>query len=913
VYRILYLFIAFILAFIGQTWITDAQPLASYVLRDGLILTAIGALLFSWHALPLPQPALLTKQNPWPLTGRLLFGLGILCAFFGGSLFIFGSPDNAFHSMRTTIWIAGIMLLLVGIFWSDEDQEYEPPAYRWQLDGAGKFVRMALPTQGDEDVGSPGRTQMAWYGQLIWLTLIMIVGGLLRFWKLDTLPGSCVDAECTLGLRLLEGTGLLAISEAGGIFHLFDFIARALYAWLQDGAYSLRLTSAILGTLTLPAFYGAVRHYAHGPGALLGTLLLALSPWHIWASRSADTWIVLPLLICVTIWALFSAYRQADEGYSSDRRGWGIAAIAAGLLLMETTPLVGITGLWIGAGLLISLVVFIRSGGAARIAPLILLIGTVAVAAPTLGMVVGQSSNLGRWLTLPTHNLGWQESGRALVDTLLWGNSDLVTVSLFANSALLSLLTTTLTILGLLYLLWRFYNPKALLVLSGLVLFGFVAMRVDPQQVTATSLLLPVGIFLFMAATVALDQLLYTIQHAWRAVLRPAPLVAVGLIALLLFSGREAQGMMGQLARIRSSVQTPINAAIGRYLADCINETCPSNSNGPTPTIGGNGVVFVPPSIVTHSETRLQLGDAVDSGRVLPLAATNQMLMGQQNGKDLLYLIPNPQSTLLDQLQLLYPNGVSAPYFAGEEDVNDDPGEQIVMGQQLFTAYQVSAAESAGSSGLNVFFTSRNTAGSGAVRTNHNGPLNFNWSSPDSMDRPFSVAWQGTLLVPEAGNYTFFVELDPPPADPRSGDLFTLHLDDILLLDTSLGLTAQPQTLAQGTYHLDMNYRGREENGADLVSSVVVRWQRPDGVSEVIPGEQLVRTRLPYMGLLGTYYPNEFFQEPTLEWRKDLLIDAQANCLLQDCGDGKQLQPPYSVRWQGKLAATRAGEYMLAS
>jgi len=726
---------------------------------------------------------------------------------------------------------------------------------------------------------------------------------------------------------------MLAISEVGGIFHIFDFMARALFTWLEDGPLSLRLTSALLGVLTLPAFYGAVRHYTHGPGALLGTLLLALSPWHIWASRSADTWIVLPLLICVTIWSLLNAYRQVGEGDSansaisaatSDRRWWGIAAIASGLLIMEAVPLLGIAGLWILAGTLVGFFALLRTKGASslsRFTPLLMLVGTLAVAAPTLGMALGQMRSIGastgitRWLTLPTHNLGWWDSTRTLLETILWGGSDVITIGLFTDSSLLSLLTATLTVLGILYFIRRFYNPKALLALLGLILFGLMAIQVDTQVVNGTSLLLPVSIFLFIGAAVALDQLLYAIQHAWRGILRPAPIVAVALIALLFLSGREAQGMISQLSSLRSSIQTPVNAAIGRYLAACINEVCPPNMNGPNPALGQSGLVFAPPSVVTHSETQLQVGDALDVGRIRPLGLTGNVLMQEGAGSDLLYLVPNTQEALLDILSQLYPNGISSPYFASEEDVNNDPAEQIFEGQQLFTSYQVLAEESIDGRGLKVFFTSQNTAGSGAVQTRHNGPLNFSWNSPEAMARPFSVVWQGTLLVPEAGSYTFSVELDPPPANPRIGDLFTLRLDDILVLDTSSSLTIQPQTLAQGAYHLEMNYRGYEndQDNDNVIANVVVRWQRPDGVTEVIPAEQLFRTRLPYMGLLGTYYPNEYFQEPALYWRKDLIVDAETNCLLQDCGDGNQLQPPYSVRWQGKLAATRAGEYMLAS
>ncbi|NJN83449.1 MAG: hypothetical protein HC802_14955 [Caldilineaceae bacterium] len=59
---------------------------------------------------------------------------------------------------------------------------------------------------------------------------------------------------------------------------------------------------------------------------------------------------------------------------------------------------------------------------------------------------------------------------------------------------------------------------------------------------------------------------------------------------------------------------------------------------------------------------------------------------------------------------------------------------------------------------------------------------------------------------------------------------------------------------------------------------------------------------LPNMGLLGTYFAGDQLQGPVLTVRKDLLVGADA-----------ELPWPYSVRWEGKLAASRAGEYMISA
>ena len=55
------------------------------------------------------------------------------------------------------------------------------------------------------------------------------------------------------------------------------------------------------------------------------------------------------------------------------------------------------------------------------------------------------------------------------------------------------------------------------------------------------------------------------------------------------------------------------------------------------------------------------------------------------------------------------------------------------------------------------------------------------------------------------------------------------------------------------------------------------------------------------MGLIGTYYAGTDWTGPALTVRKDLILGADVD-----------LPQPYSVAWTGKLAATRAGEYLFA-
>jgi hypothetical protein len=82
---------------------------------------------------------------------------------------------------------------------------------------------------------------------------------------------------------------------------------------------------------------------------------------------------------------------------------------------------------------------------------------------------------------------------------------------------------------------------------------------------------------------------------------------------------------------------------------------------------------------------------------------------------------------------------------------------------------------------------------------------------------------------------------------------------------------------------------------------LTVTWTPPNGFTAPIPRQALVSPPLPDIGLLGAYFADANFNGPALDLRKDLVVGAP----IHDPGVG-------AVEWQGKLAASRAGEYLLA-
>ena len=112
--------------------------------------------------------------------------------------------------------------------------------------------------------------------------LIILLGATLRMWHLLTLPPACVNAECIMGLRLLDPA--LPLLEHNPL-DPFGWVAHALFSITDNSLLSLRLAGAAIGIITLPVFFAAATQVSDAGGALLATLLLALNPWHIAAGQ----------------------------------------------------------------------------------------------------------------------------------------------------------------------------------------------------------------------------------------------------------------------------------------------------------------------------------------------------------------------------------------------------------------------------------------------------------------------------------------------------------------------------------------------------------------------------------------------------------------------------------------------------
>ncbi len=882
------LLLALALALYAAAVVAGVERMAGYVLRDGLILFALAAALFglAGDALPrLSEAALTGSLRRWSLTGRILAGLAL-----GGALI--AALLGLGSAWGLAAWQAALLALAIGVWLPGEPLHEGLPAYRWTTDAAGKWVRRTL--RGDH--APLGRAEAAYALGLpargLLAVALLIVGGagvFLRLWRLGELPAGCMGLECTQALALVDGA-------APGL-SLFDLTAHLFFRITQDGLLSLRLAGAALGILTLPAFYWATRPLDRFGGGALAAMLLALSPWHVWAGRTSDPWMAAPLLIAL---ALGAGLRATG---SLDRRWWWGAGLAFGLPILLGGPFSTAALAWmlLAAGVGAWSLAAMPPGERAPLPARLLNVAAFLAAATVAGLPGLTAAGAGASAPNTSADPAAASSLSTLLTGLLYGGG--AAFDYFLSNPLLAALPAALAALGLGRLARSLIQPRAVLIVAGLAASVVALARVDAAGIPAASLGLVWMPFLYLAAALALDGLLQAFITAWHALI-PARTAAIAALALiLLVSADPALGMARGLQGANSAALTSADAAMGRWIARCLAApslaACVYGEEGVPADPSFQPTFYAPASALEHPSTRLLLGaaagtDAARSDQVRVLDVARDIPPSRMPPGALLYLAPIDNQPLISLLQQIYPHAETQA-----QPRSDGPTQFVVVAVPPQDLAERQGLEGQVFAGVNFGANLGDSVGDNtgeveAATVRRDGPLQFDWDAQPPLDGPLSVVWQGSLRVPAAGLYAFAVDL--PPAADGTPPSFTLQLDDRLVLDADLGLLENEYTLAQGFYRLAMRYRA-EQPGGDWQ----VRWRLPGGEWQVIPRAALYSPALPDVGLLGSYSAGDNFQGPTLAVRKDFILGAQAD-----------LPRPYSVRWEGKLAAPRGGEYLFA-
>lgn len=817
--KLFWLLAALLLAFYAQSIWQEATVDAAFVVRDGLLVALAAAFCFALGGAGLVDPARQPLGQRLTAPGALLIYTGAACALAGGLVTTL-LPTGIGGQSGTILWWLGILLLLGGIGWRRawQTQPVATSALVW------------------EQTGVP----------LLPLLFVTLIGVGVRLLVLSQLPAFCLEAECEHALALAADAPWPGWSSPA------LWLARLLLPLSSEPLLALRLAVGLLAMLTIPLFYVTMLALAGRAAALLGGLLLALSPWHSATDGSSGPWVTGLLLVTLALALWFTGYRRQQ----------GRWALAAGLvlgLLVQSGLLTGLLG-WALLFWLLWLCLVAISVGAQRqlLAPAFLFMGGFLVLAlPTLVTV---------WRTA-TLISGLDSAGlsfSALILTLF--QQGLVATTGWATPPGLTALLGALTSGGLGLLVRNLRHWLAAWLLGGIIIFG-VVLTYTAEPVALALLMAP----LLLTASLAAQHLFVTFQQSWQRLFAPARLLAGAALILLILTTPALGRLLTASGQARSAAAATVELAMARYL---------TTQGMVTPNL----TVFVPASILTSPSLPLLLDEA--TVRTLrPLGDAFNALYSATVLQDNLYLAPVADTALLDLLQSLFPGAIAEPQL--------DPDS----GQPLFTALLVTAGMQREGLGMTGFLW----AGDGLATAPPMlalaplSTLSPIWPADLPTDQPFTARWQGLLRVPVAGAYQFTVE----GAD--SAALLTLQVDEQLILDTSLALTSYSLTLAKGFFPIELTVRQPNSLTAQPPAAMTIRWQRPDGIEEVIGGEYLFRTNFADGGLVGAYYRGSDWQGEPLDVRKEPII-----------GLGAAYTEPYSVRWQGKVGAARTGEYLFA-
>jgi hypothetical protein len=181
---------------------------------------------------------------------------------------------------------------------------------------------------------------------------VTLLAALLRLWQLDQLPPGLFFDEAYNGVdarAVADGQTLpLYFTGNNGREPLYLYLQAVLVRFLGPTAYSLRLTSALIGIVTIPLVYFGARTlllpqpqryglpvWAAWP-SLVGAAGLAVSFWHVSLSRLAFRAVLLPpltLLAVAYFWRAWSRGQRRDYLWSGFWFGLSLYSYVAARLL----------------------------------------------------------------------------------------------------------------------------------------------------------------------------------------------------------------------------------------------------------------------------------------------------------------------------------------------------------------------------------------------------------------------------------------------------------------------------------------------------------------------------------------------------------------------------------------------------
>jgi hypothetical protein len=315
---------------------------------------------------------------------------------------------------------------------------------------------------------------------------LLAVGLVIRFWRLGDWNFQATE------IFTLRDSLRPRFTNPRPLGYLLNYYLVRPFLPLDE--FGLRLLPALFGALAIPAFYFQARRVVPPRAALLGTLLLTVSPLQLLYSQLARYWSMVFLFSAIYPLALYLGVR----GRSRRALALGIVtAILAVLAHPVSVLLLGGVAIWL-------LVTYLRPGHLAQLWKQrsvrwasVLVVILVAVIAVRFFPI------LQSWISQHDKNPG---SGQFLIrPPAPRGVKQLIYLLAFGESLTLPLV---LSAAAGIYLLWQERDRSLALLLTSVAIFpiGFLTL-ISLRTPVSTYYLLPVVPVFFLAAGVFLDRL----------------------------------------------------------------------------------------------------------------------------------------------------------------------------------------------------------------------------------------------------------------------------------------------------------------------------------------------------------------------------------------------------------------------
>ncbi len=688
-------------------------------------------------------------------SGLKLLAAGFLLAVVATVLFAAGrGRETQFSGLPLVLWLAGTATYLAGSLFADRPLPAEPgPAAR------GDRLR---------DAG------------LLALVVVLALG--VRLVRISSVPNGCQSDEAAHGLfgeDFVRGAPYVPyVAAHQGRTTLYSCLAGLTLKVLGHGVPQLRVTSVVLGTLTVAVFFLLVRPLTGGLLAFLVAALLAVSRWHLTFSRIAYETIFDPLATVLVLAFLLRALRGGRA------RDWALAGAALAL---------GLNGyMAFRAGALATFVFvaieLVRRRRRQDLEGLALFFGGFLVGIAPLAVYAVQNPGAvtRRARLLSVWNDVSQAGGslRPLLDNLLKTlgslhlKGDPSPINNLPGAPLLDPVTGALVLLGIAWALLSLRNTVARLILIWIPVVGSLDVLSNAGEAPSARRIIGLLPVLLLGAGMAV--------HEWGGRLPPrarrafAALLVAGLAFAAFFNLHRYFERQAKDQGVWQAFGTDGSAFAGELLRS------------------------LPPGTAFYYSSEDPTDEVVDFVAERRARAPLNLAASFPPKGDAVYVFPDGE--LAAQLARLCPSS--------RLDTRRDPwGEPILYSMRADAKTAASCAPEVFRNGLMGRYVAGLEPGGSPAAIQRDALIYAN----DVLPAPFAITWRGALAAPVDGRYRFRLVAD---------DGALLFLDDALVVDDGGFHAAQSRegaaALTRGFHRIEIRYWQR--GGARRLD---LRWEPP--------------------------------------------------------------------------------------